>query len=128
MVDPSHLQIPLVSTWEDGKHFCKGLTFANKEAVKRALIIYTANDNRNFIIRRSTKTKLCIVCVDDNCKWYVGTFMKAKLNGPWMVTSYMGPHTCIPFGLRRDGKIMNSNFVASEIAGKLQQNHTAHID
>ena len=28
-------------------HFCKRLTFANKEAVKHALIIYAANDNRN---------------------------------------------------------------------------------
>ena len=50
MVDPSCLQIPFVATWEDGMHFCKGLTFANKEVVKRALIIYAANDNRNFII------------------------------------------------------------------------------
>ena len=50
MVDPSRLQIPFVSTWEDGMHFCNGLTFANKEAVKHALIIYVANDNRNFII------------------------------------------------------------------------------
>ena len=96
MVDPSHLQISLVSTWEDGKHFCKGLTFANKEAVKRALIIYAAKDNRHFIIRRSTKTQLCATCVDDNCKWYVGAYMKPKLNGLWMVTSYVGPHTCIP--------------------------------
>ena len=119
MVDPSRLQIPFVSTWEDGTHFCKGLTFANKEAVKCALVIYAANDNRNFIIRRSTKTKLCAACVDDNCKWYVGVFIKAKLNGLWMVTSYVGPHTCIPFGLRRDGKMMDSNFVASKIVGRL---------
>ena len=56
MVDPSRLQIPFVSTWEDEMHFSKGLTFANKETVKRALIIYAANDNINFIIRRSTKT------------------------------------------------------------------------
>ncbi|KAK9997887.1 hypothetical protein SO802_017490 [Lithocarpus litseifolius] len=41
MVDHSRLQIPFVSTWEDGMHFSKGLTFANKEAMKRALIIYT---------------------------------------------------------------------------------------
>ena len=68
MVNPSHLQIPFVSTWEDGMHFCKGLTFANKEAIKRALIIYAAKDNINFIIWRSTKTKLCIACVDNNCK------------------------------------------------------------
>ena len=127
MVDPSRLQIPFVSIWEDGMHFSKGLTFANKEAVKRALIIYVANDNRDFIIRRSTKTKLCAACIGINCKWYVGAFKKAKLNGLWMVTSYVGPHSCIPFGLRRYDKIMDSNFVALEIVGKLQQNHTAHI-
>ena len=96
--------------------------------MKRALIIYAANDNRNFITRRSSKTKLCVACANDNCKWYVRAFMKAKLNGLWMVTSYVSPHSCIPFGLRRDGKMMDSNFVASEIVGKLQQNHTAHID
>ena len=128
MVDPSRLQIPFVYTWEDGMHFCKELTFANKEAVKRALIIYVANDNRNFIIQRSTKIKLCTACIDNNCKWYVRAFMKAKLNGLWMVTSYVDPHTCIPFGLRRDSKIMDYNFVASEIVKKLQQNHTARIN
>ena len=128
MVDPLRLQIPFVSTWEDGMHFCNGLTFANKEAVKHALIIYVANDNINFIIWRSTKTQLCAACVDDNCKWYVGAYMKAKFNDLWMVTSYVGPHSCIPFDLQRDGKMMDSNFVVLEIVGKLWQNHTVHID
>ena len=50
MVGPSPLQIPFVSTWEDGMHFSKGVTFANKEVVKRALIIYAAKDNKNFTI------------------------------------------------------------------------------
>ena len=68
MVDPSCLQIPFVSTWKEGMHFCKGLTFANKQVVRRALIIYAATDNRNFIFWRSTKTKLCAACVDNNCK------------------------------------------------------------
>ena len=54
--------------------------------------------------------------------------MKAKFNGLWMVTSYVGLHSCISFGLRRDGKMMDSNFVASEIVGKLRQNHTTRID
>ena len=119
MVDPSRLEIPFVSTWQDGMHFWKGLTFANKEAVKRALIIYVAKENRNFTIRRSTKTKLCTACIDTNCKWYIGAFMKAKLNGLWMVMSYVDPHSCIPFGLRRDDKMMDSSFVASKIMGKL---------
>ena len=58
--------------------------------------------------------KLCAAYVDDNCKWYVGAFMKAKFNGLWMVTSYVGPHSCIPFSQQRDGKMMDSNFVASK--------------
>ena len=109
-------------------HFFKELTFASKQAVRHALIIYVVTDNRNFIIRRSTKTKLCAACVDDNYKWYVGAFMKSKFNGLWMVMSYMGPHTCIPFGSRRDGKMMDSNFVTSKIVGKSQENYTARID
>ena len=88
-------------------NFSKGLTFANKEAVKRALIINAAKDNRNFTIRRSTKTKLCTTCIDESCKWYVGAFMKPKLNGLWVVTSYVGPHSCIPLGLRRDSRMMD---------------------
>ncbi|XP_050280913.1 uncharacterized protein LOC126721880 [Quercus robur] len=128
MVDPSLLQIPFLCIWQDGMHFCKGLTFANKAAVKRALIIYATKDNRNFSIQRSSTTQLCATCVDDNCKWYVGAYMKSKLNGLWMVTSYVGPHSCIPFGLRRDGRMMDSNFVASEIVGRLRKKHTATID
>ena len=128
MVDPSRLQIPFLCTWEDGMHFCKGLTFANKEAVKNALIKYAAKDNRHFITQRSTKTQLCAACIDDNCKWYVGAYMKPKFNGLQMVTSYVGPHSCILFGLRRDGRMMDFNFVASEIVGRLRKKHTATID
>ena len=54
--------------------------------------------------------------------------MKAKFNGLWMVMSYVGPHSCIPFGLQKDEKMIDSNFVASKIVGKLRQNHTARID
>ena len=80
MIDPSCLQIPFVCALEDGMNFSKGLIFANKEAVKRALIIYVIKDNRNFTIKRSTKTNLCMACIDESCKWYVKAFMKAKLN------------------------------------------------
>ena len=39
MVDPSHIEMPFVSTWREGMNLCKGLTFANKEEVKRILTI-----------------------------------------------------------------------------------------
>ena len=115
MVDPSCFQIPFVCTWEEGMNFSKGLTFANKEAVKHALII-------------QTKSKLCATCIDQSCKWYVGAFMKPKLNGLWMVTYYVGPYSCTPFDLRRDGRMMDSNFNALEIVPKLRQDHSARID
>ena len=54
--------------------------------------------------------------------------MKAKFNGLWIVTSYVGPHNCIPVGLRRNDKMMDSNFVALEIVAKLRQDHSACID
>ena len=71
---------------------------------------------------------MCAACIDTNYKWYVGAFIKAKLNDLWVVTSYGGPHGCIPSGLQRDGKMMDSNFVASEIVSKLRQDHSARID
>ena len=40
----------------------------------------------------------------------------------------VGPHNCTPIGLRRDSRMMDSNFVASEIVSKLQQDHNACID
>ena len=54
--------------------------------------------------------------------------MKAKLNGLWVIMSYVGPHSFIPFGLRGDGKMMDSNFVVSKIVSKLRQDHSARID
>ncbi|KAL0016840.1 hypothetical protein SO802_003909 [Lithocarpus litseifolius] len=38
MVDPSHVEIPFVSTWREGMNLWKGLTFANKVEVQRALV------------------------------------------------------------------------------------------
>ena len=39
----------------------------------------------------------------------------------------MGPCTCIPIGLRKDGKMMDSNFIASDILKKLGEDHTTLI-
>ena len=96
MVDPSYIEIPFVSTWRKGMNLCKGLTFANKVEVKRALTICTLKENKHFMISRSTEVKLCAKCVDESCKWYVVAVMKPNLHGLWMVT---GPYTCIPIGL-----------------------------
>ena len=95
--------------------------------VKRALTIYAAKHNKNFMTSRSTKSKLFVKCMDGSCKWYIKAVMKPKHNGLWMVTSYGGPHSCIPLGTTLDGRMMDSNFLATEFVPTLQENHTETI-
>ena len=84
-------------------------------------------ENKHFMISWSTKKKLCVKCVDESCKWYVCAVMKPNFHGLWQVTVYVGPHTCIPIGLQNDGRMMNSNFIASDILKKLSEDHTTSI-
>ena len=80
MVDPSHIEMPFVSTWREGMNLCKGLTFANKEEVKRVLTICALKENKHFMISRLTKVKLCAKCMDESCKWYVAAVIKPNLH------------------------------------------------
>ena len=127
MVDPSHIDMPFVSTWREGMNLCKGLTFANKVEVKCVLTICALKENKHFMINRLMKIKFCVKCVDESCKWYVCTVMKPNLHELWMVTVYVGHHTCIPIGVQNDGRMMNCNFITSEILKKLCEDHTTLI-
>ena len=127
IVDPSNIKIPFVSTLREEMSLCKGFTFANKVEVKRVLTICALKENKHFMISRLTKVKLCAKCVDESCKWYVCTVIKPNLHGLWMVTMYVGPYTCIPIGVRNDGRMMNCNFIASEILKKKCEDHTTLI-
>ncbi|KAK9982950.1 hypothetical protein SO802_032475 [Lithocarpus litseifolius] len=75
----------------------------------------------------STTKKLCAKCVDESCKWYVCVVMKPNLHGLWIVTVYVGPHTCIPTRVLNDGRMMTCNFIASDILKKLCEDHTTLI-
>ena len=127
MVDPSNIEIPFESTWREGMNLCKGLTFVNKVDVKHALTIRALKKNKHFMISRLTKVKLCAKCMDESCKWYVVAVMKPNLHELWMVTVYVGLHTCIPIGLRNDARMMNCNFIALDILKKLCEDHTTLI-
>ena len=39
----------------------------------------------------------------------------------------MGPRTYIPIGFQKDGRMMDSNFIASDILKKLGEHHTTPI-
>ena len=127
MVDPSHIEILFVSTWREGMNLCKGLTFANKVEVQRVLTICAFKENKHYMISRSTKKKFCAKRVDESCKWYVCIVMKPNLHRLWMVTVYVGSHTCIPIGVRNDGRMMTSHFIALDILKRLCEDHTTPI-
>ena len=76
---------------------------------------------------RLTKSRLSMKFTDKSCKWYVGAVMKPKLR-LWMVTSYGGPHSCMPLDTTLDCRMMDCNFLAAEFVPTLQENHTATID
>ena len=97
MVDPEVVQQAFGSSWNADMNFAKWLIFANKEAVKRALTIYATKHNKNIMTGKSTRSILSMKCIDESCMWYVGAVAKPE-HGLWMVTSYRGPHNCIPLG------------------------------
>ena len=114
MVDPEVAQEAFGSSWNADMNFAKGLIFANKEAVKRALTIYTAKHNRNIMTSRSTKSRLSVKYVDKSCMWYVGAVAKPE-HGLWIVTSYRGPHNCIPLATALNGRMMDCNFLEKNL-------------
>ena len=58
--------------------------------------------------------------------WYVGAVAKPE-HGLWIVTSYRGPHSCIPLATALDGRMIDCNFLAAEFVPLLQEKHTATI-
>ena len=83
MVDLEVAQEAFGSSWNADMNFMKGLIFANKEAVKRALTIYATKHNRNIMTSRSTKSRLSVKCVDESCMWYVGAVAKPEHGHGW---------------------------------------------
>ena len=107
--------------------FSKWLIFPNKEAVKQAIIDYSMDNNKNYITERSSQQRLCVKCVNESCAWKVRAFLQRKLNRLCAVTVYRGPHTCLSVGVNKDGKMMDSNFLAKELHTYVLVDHTSKI-
>ena len=71
IVDPSNVEILFPSSWVRGMNFSKGLIFPNKEAVRQALIVYSMDNNKSYVIERSNQQRLCVKCVYGSCPWIV---------------------------------------------------------
>ncbi|XP_075636912.1 uncharacterized protein LOC142609186 [Castanea sativa] len=127
VIDPSSVEIPFSSSWGRGMNFSKGLIFPNKEAVKQALIVYSLDNNKNYITEWSNQKRLCVKCANESCAWKVRAFSQPKLNGLWAVKVFGGPHTCPSVGVNKDGRMMDSNFLAKELHKYILDDHTSKI-
>ena len=127
IVDPSNVEIPFSSSWVRGMNFSKGLIFPNKEVVRQALIVYSMDNNKNYITEQSNQQRLCVKCVNESCAWKIRAFSQRKLSGLLAVTVYGGPHTCSSIAVNKDGRMMDSNFLAKEFHTYVLADHTNKI-
>ena len=67
-------------------------------------------------------------CTNESCEWKVRAFSQWKLNGLWAVIVYGSPYTCPSVGMNKDGKMMDSNFLAKEFHTYILANHTSNKD
>ena len=57
----------------------------------------------------------------------VWAFLQQKLNGLWAITVYNSPYTCPSIGVNKDGRMMDSNFLAQELHKYVLEDHTCKI-
>ena len=66
-------------------------------------------------------------CANESCAWKVRAFLQWKFNGLWAVTVYGSLHTYPSVGLNKDGRMMDSNFLAKELHIYVLADHTSKI-
>ena len=86
------------------------------------------DNNKNYITEWFNQQRLCVKYANESCAWKVRAFSQRKLNGLWAVTVYGGPYTCPLVGVNKDGRMMDSNFLAKELHKYVLANHTSKIN
>ena len=66
--------------------------------------------------------------MNESCAWKVRAFSQRKLNGLWAITVYSGPRICPSVRVNKDGRMINSNFLAKELHKYILEDHTCKIN
>ena len=85
------------------------------------------NNNKNYRTEWSNQQRLYVKCANESCAWKVQAFSQRKLNRLWAVIVYRGPHTCPSVGVNKDGRMVDSNFLAEELHTYVLADHTRKI-
>ena len=111
MFDPSPVMEAEALPWMPGEQPIKGMVFATKLAVRRALTWYAVRENFSFKTEHSDSERLMVSCEDDSCPWSVRAIC-CKGDNVWKIAKCKGPHTCDKIQNAHDGRMIDSVFLA----------------
>lgn len=99
--------------------------FETKKALQEAVHLLALKFNFEFKVKKSNKSLLTVVCVDDSCRWRLrGTKMDTNEN--FVVRKYIREHTC-ELGIRQnDHRQARSWFIGRQIMHKYQNPRTIY--
>ncbi|XP_059298123.1 uncharacterized protein LOC132050779 [Lycium ferocissimum] len=108
-----------VRTWIEPKdlnrdrcYLAKGMLFASKKVLQRAVKIYCFKDMREFKIDQSNTKIWRLVCRRryQGCEWLLREIVKP--NGMWAITKFRERHTCDMEENRADHYNLDTNMIA----------------
>ncbi|XP_065869154.1 uncharacterized protein [Euphorbia lathyris] len=126
--DETTLRNNVVRTWDGSSELSKGLIFSSKDDVQHAVKKYSINNNVSYCVVESKPSLWVIRCIqmDDGCSWRLRA-MKKRSIGYWMISRYVGPHTCASV-LSRDNKHLDSNMIFGYILEMVGKDPKLKID
>ncbi|XP_061356980.1 uncharacterized protein LOC133301373 [Gastrolobium bilobum] len=90
--------------------------FRSKRNVQAAIKHYCMNKHQEAVVVESTTKKLSIKCRkhEEGCNWRVRA-IKPKNSSNWVVSKWVGRHTCVSATLSQDHRQLDSQFISEAI-------------
>jgi hypothetical protein len=118
-------EVTPLDNWDEKQELRKWLFFKSKIEVQYALKVYSSRVNQEYKVKESNKRKLH-VCYSNGCSWRMRACMRST-HGFWEITKYNGLHTCRHPNIRKDDKILDSNFIEREVRSYVANDQTISV-
>ncbi|KAK9120028.1 hypothetical protein Scep_018121 [Stephania cephalantha] len=125
---PEDSSMPPIGVWGKSKELCKGLKFDSKQDLQYAVKQYSISRHQEYVVTESERALWVVRCKRSNegCQWRLRA-CKRKKNQLFEITQYDGPHTCVSSGTLQDHSQLDSNIIAQEIYGVVEQDPSTSI-
>lgn len=107
-------------SWELGDDLYVGLRFESKEDAKMGLKYYCFKRHQTYKILESKPTYFTANCPNhlDGCLWRMRARMDKNID-KWVISRWVGPHTCVNPMRSQDHTKMTSDVICSYILGMI---------